>query len=309
VRCRERVYLDRFRELYCPELGESLHFHHDYPWKAYVTREALAAAVGRMVLDIDAQKFKPLTHGPKGLHGKEEGNLHSCYSSFWSTHLRYGDGTSSFDVRTVYPAADSKWRTFDEFLNRDLSSTGDGVATVPEGGDRCSHLGHWWVDGKSACQECGQPKTCGVVPPAGIPVFSAAEVDGQHWPDDTFAPDGTEPEEAGEDPDENIELVCDDCVVELTGQDAGCQPDCPCEKDHDGLCFAADAGVPLTKCTICNATGRLTAVESYSLRCKECREHGGRLHKVTCSRRFVCQECGFGNGLHRTACSQRQQAV
>jgi hypothetical protein len=136
VRCREKDYIDRFRELYCPDLGEANHFpHQDYPWKAYVTPDALATAVARMILDTDSEIFKPLAEGPKGLKNKAKAaRLHSCYSAFWSTHLTYGDGTSSFDLK---------------------ASGGISHTTGPE---RCSRFGHWFTYGKPTCQDCGEVK-------------------------------------------------------------------------------------------------------------------------------------------------------
>lgn len=136
VRTREKGYLDRFRELYCPELGVANHFpNHDYPWKAYVTKEALAIAVARMVLDTDSEVFKPLTSGPKGLKDKKvEGNLHATYSSWWSTHLRNGDGTSSYDKHYT-----------------------PSTFTVA-GPQRCVAFGHWFTPAKDKCVDCNEPK-------------------------------------------------------------------------------------------------------------------------------------------------------
>jgi hypothetical protein len=98
VRARHREYLDTFRERYCPELGESLHFaEHDYPWKAYVTPEALATAMARMTLSIDYEKFKPEAERG-GLPDHLADELHSCYNEMWAVQLRYGDGTSVYDL-------------------------------------------------------------------------------------------------------------------------------------------------------------------------------------------------------------------
>jgi hypothetical protein len=99
VRTRRAEYLDAFREQYCPDLGENEHHpSQDYQWKAPVTPEALAGAVARMVMDTDTGKFKPLTEGPKGLKDKKLAkDLHAMYTGLWSSQLRYGDGTSSYD--------------------------------------------------------------------------------------------------------------------------------------------------------------------------------------------------------------------
>lgn len=107
VRARHKEYLDSFRELYCPEMLESIHFpEHDYPWKAYVKRSDLAAAYAKTVMDIDYRKFKPESvakHSTDSARSKyllpwnKAHQLHSLYNSLWGTMLTHGDGTSVFN--------------------------------------------------------------------------------------------------------------------------------------------------------------------------------------------------------------------
>jgi hypothetical protein len=104
VRARRREYLDHFRAKWCPEAGEVLSGEQvtghktDYPWRCYVSPEQLAEAMRRMILKIDSGKFKPLTEGPEGLDNRKlASELHSVYTSMWSTQLRLSDGTSSYD--------------------------------------------------------------------------------------------------------------------------------------------------------------------------------------------------------------------
>lgn len=107
VRARHKEYLDSFRELYCPEMLESIHFpNHDYPWKAYVKRADLAAAYAKTVMGIDYRKFKPesvakhptdSTRTKYLLPWKKAHQLHSLYNSLWGTMLTHGDGTSVFN--------------------------------------------------------------------------------------------------------------------------------------------------------------------------------------------------------------------
>lgn len=162
VRAREKDYLDRFREMYCPELGESLHFDQDYPWKAYVTREDLARAMARMVLDTDSEVFKPLVDREKGLKSKLAGKLHACYNAMWATHLRYGDGTSSYDMPfSKYPAKAGSWKPADWPLDGlTTSSIPQAPAYTPLYADRerCARDGHWFTMDEDQCSDCGAPR-------------------------------------------------------------------------------------------------------------------------------------------------------
>lgn len=175
VRCREKDYLDRFRELYCPELGESLHFDQDYPWKAYVTKDALAVAIARLILDTDSEVFKPLTSGPKGVKdARVAGRLHSCYNTMWSDHLRWGDGTSSYDRPALgtYKAgkfADNILGTsslgtskFQGWQSSSLLDPAPAPADYdgPLYGDaeQCAQNGHWFKTTHPVCLDCSAPK-------------------------------------------------------------------------------------------------------------------------------------------------------
>ena len=143
VRARERAYLDQFRVQYCPELGKAVHFPtHDYPWKAYVTPEDLAKGVARMCLDIDSEVFKPLAERG-GLPPKLGKRLHDCYTSLWSTQLRYGDGTSSYD----------KWGT---------STWVSDPKTHKPDPKQCKRLGHYWPKGRNKCIDCKAPRPAGI---------------------------------------------------------------------------------------------------------------------------------------------------
>ncbi|MDQ2873389.1 MAG: hypothetical protein M3Y33_00555 [Actinomycetota bacterium] len=90
VRARDAAHLDWLRTHYCPELGQTAATpEKDYDCRAYVLADALARAVARMTLDIDAAKFKPLTGGPLGLKSaKKRADLHSCYLSIWGAVTR-----------------------------------------------------------------------------------------------------------------------------------------------------------------------------------------------------------------------------
>ncbi len=59
VRARVRADLDRLRERYLPELGPTqAKGGTDYRWRATVTHSALAAAMGRIVMDLHYANFK-----------------------------------------------------------------------------------------------------------------------------------------------------------------------------------------------------------------------------------------------------------
>lgn len=162
VRGRERAYLDRFREMYCPELGESLHFpNQDYPWKAYVSRDDLARATARMVLEIDSEVFKPLTDKQRGVGDPRlASRLHSFYNSVWSSHLHYGDGTSSYN-------GGGKWASSMPGKGGSQGSKGNGGTsgatefwngTGSRNPERCKTQGHWFSSIQRTCLDCGAPK-------------------------------------------------------------------------------------------------------------------------------------------------------
>lgn len=83
VRARRRIDLTRFRDLYMPELGEIIEIPHtDYEVRAYCTHEQLAAAVAKVVMDIDFVKFKPTTERFK------DHQLHNAYNAMWGAAFR-----------------------------------------------------------------------------------------------------------------------------------------------------------------------------------------------------------------------------
>jgi 8-oxo-dGTP diphosphatase len=59
VRARCAEDLDRLRRSYLPELGPTVAIpHRDYPWRAYTTRQDLAACLARMADRLDYHNFK-----------------------------------------------------------------------------------------------------------------------------------------------------------------------------------------------------------------------------------------------------------
>jgi hypothetical protein len=59
VRARSRADLDRLRTTYFPTLGEPVHKSgHDYPWRAFTTRQELAECLGKVALALDYSNFK-----------------------------------------------------------------------------------------------------------------------------------------------------------------------------------------------------------------------------------------------------------
>lgn len=90
VRARDAAHLDRFRDIYCPGLGKTMATPGlDYDFRAYVLRDDLAWAMFYMTQDIDAPRFKPLTHGPLGLKDKVLADrLHGVYNACWGQMLK-----------------------------------------------------------------------------------------------------------------------------------------------------------------------------------------------------------------------------
>jgi 8-oxo-dGTP pyrophosphatase MutT (NUDIX family) len=59
VRARAGADLDRLRERWLPELGESVTIpHRDYPWRAFADRRSLADCLSRIALALDYDNFK-----------------------------------------------------------------------------------------------------------------------------------------------------------------------------------------------------------------------------------------------------------
>lgn len=186
VRARQRQYLDIFREKFCPELGESINFpNQDYQWKAYCTPEQLAAAMGKLMLAIDFEKFKPETFNHRwGLAPALQGELHGCYNSMWSTQLRFTtDGTSKYD--------------------KGWTGAYDPSKHVPQP-SLCRYEGHWYpakskgicVDchHKQSCKGCPQCKAAGRRPVKDAPYIKAQRTeDGKRWQFITLEPGSPKP--------------------------------------------------------------------------------------------------------------------
>lgn len=146
VRARRREHLDAFREHFCPALGETLTGQQvagkalDYPYRAYISPQDLALAVGLMILATDSEKFKPLTSGKYGLKDRKlASDLHSVYNSMWSTQLQLSDGTSSYD-------GSANWARY--------GSPKDAKSPAKI----CQRSGHWFsrkiIDGTYGCSDC-----------------------------------------------------------------------------------------------------------------------------------------------------------
>ncbi len=59
VRARVGADLEKLREVYAPRLGATVQEPgRDYPYRAFITKKALAAVLERVVLDIDYGNFK-----------------------------------------------------------------------------------------------------------------------------------------------------------------------------------------------------------------------------------------------------------
>jgi hypothetical protein len=142
VRARHKEYLDIFRADFCPELGESIHFPNmDYQWKAYVTPEALAAAMAKLMLAIDFEKFKPESYKTEkwgGLPQPKATQLHGLYNTMWADMLSAGDKSSIYDK-------------------------GWGGSSQRHDARKCYTLGHWYpksTPDAQPCVDCGHPSTC-----------------------------------------------------------------------------------------------------------------------------------------------------
>jgi hypothetical protein len=146
VRARHKEYLDIFRERYCPEMGESIHFPNmDYQWKAYCTPQQLAAATAKMMLDIDYEKFKPESSNTKKWSGDKTSlpagksdQLHGLYNGIWSQMLTAGDKSSIYD---------KGWTSGHQ----------------QHDARKCYTLGHWYPKSTpkgQPCVDCGHPSAC-----------------------------------------------------------------------------------------------------------------------------------------------------
>jgi hypothetical protein len=80
VRARVRGDLESLRTKYLPELGETVATpERDYAFRARASREALAAAAGQIVMDIDYVNFKSEVANRMG-YAREQ-----IYHEVWET--------------------------------------------------------------------------------------------------------------------------------------------------------------------------------------------------------------------------------
>ena len=89
VRARAKGDLDNLRSRYLPELSPvTSKAGTDYPWRATVTHEAFAAAVGKMVADVTYDNFKNQVAKTQGRRRAD------TYHDVWSALLDLQDGDS-----------------------------------------------------------------------------------------------------------------------------------------------------------------------------------------------------------------------
>ena len=68
IRARIEGDLDKLRSAYAPKLGPTIMLpNRDYPYRAYITKEAFAEALCRASLDIDYGNFKSMIEQVFGL--------------------------------------------------------------------------------------------------------------------------------------------------------------------------------------------------------------------------------------------------
>lgn len=83
VRSRVAADLDQLRTRYLPELSATISTPRgDYPFRAFVSHEALAVALGRIVMDLHYDNFKSAV-------AREQGwDRESIYEEAWSVLRR-----------------------------------------------------------------------------------------------------------------------------------------------------------------------------------------------------------------------------
>lgn len=79
IRARFASDLDSLREVYAPTLGPTVRLPgRDYPYRAYITKEAFAGVMVKVALDLDYSSFKAMV-------AEEQGRLRAhLYSDVWS---------------------------------------------------------------------------------------------------------------------------------------------------------------------------------------------------------------------------------
>jgi 8-oxo-dGTP pyrophosphatase MutT (NUDIX family) len=120
VRARVRADLEALRAAYLPEMGEiTENAGTDYRHRACVPREALAAALRQIVLDIDYGNFKNAVHKTQGAQRSE------LYHQVWNILYALQDADAEAEPAPKAPKAASttgaKWLSFGGVLfdNRD----------------------------------------------------------------------------------------------------------------------------------------------------------------------------------------------
>lgn len=111
VRARVRADLEALQTAYLPELGEiAENAGTDYRYRAHVSREALAAALEQVVLDIDYGNFKSVVQKSQG---SQRSNL---YHQVWEVLCHLEDTEAEAKPACTTPdaasAASAKWLSF-----------------------------------------------------------------------------------------------------------------------------------------------------------------------------------------------------
>ena len=133
VRARKRVYLDRLRSAYLPELGKDegkAGQGTDYGHRAFCTSEDLARAMARMALAVDASGFKDHC---------VDNDLHGVYHQIWNAYVRLDDNSPY----------NKPWKPAQPWTH------------TPRPED-CQRLGaHDWPShaGTATCRDCGCKRT------------------------------------------------------------------------------------------------------------------------------------------------------
>ena len=86
VRSRDAADLDNLRDVYLPELGETIvGAGTDYPFRAYVDRGALANAMWQIAMDVNYDNFK---NEVARVQGYDRAHV---YSGVWHQMLKLED--------------------------------------------------------------------------------------------------------------------------------------------------------------------------------------------------------------------------
>ena len=141
VRCRKKVYLDRLRQQFLPELGKDVGKDGkgtDYGHRAYCTADQLAKAMARMALSIDSTSFKE--------HALDD-DLHNVYMSMWSSLVKLDDN-SPYNGKGWSAGGTGWWQQ-------------PNAHHTPKPAD-CLRMKYHWFDkkeGNATCVDCGAQRT------------------------------------------------------------------------------------------------------------------------------------------------------